>query len=547
MANGVGFNVVLPAEGENHRGRVNMKMVATNNLFFTGSSSLLEFGGEMHHLSKQGELYYHLIDLALIKGFSKAQLCDMGDKLIAMADHALDMRQTEAAERISEILVNAPLPREYRQIGRYYQAMCVMRRGDYIASRAILEQLAESPITPFKYRTRALNSLGANYFYVGDLNEYSRFNLEAACASSSRYGYDLFTSIMSLWAVAMIKSIEGDHRGALADFESLFPFVRMLAMERPFYLYSYRNSLALELAEAGRIEEAQNNCRIILSSSLAHLNPEWSETAEEVAQKARRASHSIVAISSAPSESAAHFDAADNPDEASKASGSDRLPPELCNLAIAQKLYLLKKTGWAWGLDKEMLDRMMKSTGVADIDSQCCGHTHHQDPSDRPHEPQQIDIESESDLEFLIRLWSNEEIDPALFAATYMALDACKDRFRCDQIVDRIARLAFLESPECSQLQKEWLSKVENLVDLQSLDDLEEKVRLWFNNEGMQAEIAAVILSWHMCKDDALRSETSRRLVRFAFLASPDSEDMSEDEWREKVKAMVKPIADLPS
>ncbi len=262
-----------------------MKRVATNNLFFTASSSLIDFGGEIHHPSKQEGLYYHLLDLALIKGFSKAQLCDMGNKLIAMADHDLDMRQAEAAEYVSEVLINAPLPREYGQIGRYYQAMCVMRRGDYIASRAMFERLAGASIVPLKYRARALQALAANYHDSGDCRESLRFHLEAVHAASPRHGCDLFANTISQLMVAVIKSIEGDHRGALADFEALFPFVRMLAIDRPFYLYSYRNSLALELAEAGRIEEALSNCRIILSSPLAHLNPEWSETQQEILSK----------------------------------------------------------------------------------------------------------------------------------------------------------------------------------------------------------------------------------------------------------------------
>ncbi len=527
-----------------------MKKVAKNSLFFTAASSLIESGGEMHHLSKQQELYYRLLDLALIKGLSKAQSCEIGNKLIAMADHALDMRRTEEAERISEILINAPLPREYEQIGRYYQAMCAMRHGDYPESRAMLECVAEASSMPLKYRARALQALAANYHDSGKSNEALRFCLEAANTALLRHGHDLFASATSQWMVAMLKSIDGDHWGALEDIESLFPFVQMLAMDRPFYLYSYRNSLALELAEAGRIEEAQHNCRIILSSPLAHLNPEWSETAEEVDEKARRASHSLVAISSIASESAAHVNSG-NLDQSSSASTTDRetdarklavisssLPVQIAsrrrmrNLPPDDKLSHIAKLVRDLGLCDPAL------YPAEEGDSPC------RDQSDKAEKPGLIDIESQSDLERIITLWANHEITPEEFAAVLLTMADCKDYFRFEGVSLRMAKYAFAESDDSTRSEQEWRRKVAREIDLESID-LEKTIRLWFMGNITPDQLGSVIVQLDACTDADKRSQIIDRLVHCAFLEADKSEKMSEESWRRKIKTLIKPIVNL--
>ncbi len=45
-----------------------------------------------------------------------------------MADQSLTFRQAYIVERISEILINVPLPSEYHNIGQYYRALSVKRR-----------------------------------------------------------------------------------------------------------------------------------------------------------------------------------------------------------------------------------------------------------------------------------------------------------------------------------------------------------------------------------------------------------------------------------
>src|SRR5205085_12302392 len=133
------FNVVLPGAGENHIGRVKMQKAAKRNLVLTTVSSLNMLGGT-YQTVEQEELYQH-ITFALMRGVYRKQLVDVGNELIAMADHALGLRQTDVAERISEILINAPLPRAHRNIGQYYRALSIKPHAGVAAVNLILESV----------------------------------------------------------------------------------------------------------------------------------------------------------------------------------------------------------------------------------------------------------------------------------------------------------------------------------------------------------------------------------------------------------------------
>ncbi|HSO75934.1 MAG TPA: hypothetical protein VLU47_13955, partial [Blastocatellia bacterium] len=94
----------------------------------------------------------------------------------------------------------------------------------------------------------------------------------------------------------IVRSLDGDHKGALDHFESLRPLVCQVAKRQPFYFYKYHNALAVELSETGRIEEAKVCSGIALASPFAHAYPEWSETRDEIAAKRTSATPSVVSI-----------------------------------------------------------------------------------------------------------------------------------------------------------------------------------------------------------------------------------------------------------
>jgi hypothetical protein len=76
----------------------------------------------------------------------------------------------------------------------------------------------------------------------------------------------------------------------------MFPLARTASSLQPYAYYDYLNSLAVELCEAGRVEEARSASAITLASPFASAYPVWRETFDEIAAKQQRASRSVVAV-----------------------------------------------------------------------------------------------------------------------------------------------------------------------------------------------------------------------------------------------------------
>lgn len=300
-ANGAEVTDLLLLDSEANTGRDKIQRATINNRFDIYTLSLTAFS-ETDNVSLNSALYQQ-IAAKFIKGTYKTEaLTRLANRLIAMADHALDFKQTDQAEQISHILMNAPLPTEYRNIGQYYLACCIKRRGESDAARVRLERLAESPATPLPFRARALQAVGIIHQVAGDFQEALRFYLPATDAASTRHGNDLLTTTYARWMMAAVRGISGDNAGALADLEKLLPIVRLVAPEHPWTLYGYVNSLAVELGEVGRLEEARRASQFALRSAYAPLYPEWHETRDEIAWKSRRASASVVPVPARPAE-----------------------------------------------------------------------------------------------------------------------------------------------------------------------------------------------------------------------------------------------------
>ncbi|HWP41746.1 MAG TPA: hypothetical protein VNO14_00825, partial [Blastocatellia bacterium] len=281
------------------RTNASIKKVAKPRPLLPRDLSYLNDYPEVDRYISQSGLHYW-INLAVREGLRKSQFYDLGNKLIVAADLAMDMRHAEGLEQTSRILTSALLPEEFQRIGQYYQALYLRVRGNVAASLALLTDLAESSATPLRYRARAMLAIAAHFSGIGNMDEALPFYLEAGYAASPRHGNDLYTTTGSQWMAAVAKGLNGDHRGALMDLERLLPSVQMVASVRPFYYFSYRNSLAVEQAELGQLEKAQHNIRVALGSPFAPNRPEWRETAEDVARKARRDIRSVVAINSDP-------------------------------------------------------------------------------------------------------------------------------------------------------------------------------------------------------------------------------------------------------
>lgn len=70
------------------------------------------------------------------------------------------MRDLDALEEVSRVLMNLPADAA-RQIGLYYHALGVKRKGHLDEAQALLESVADN--APPTYRARAIQDLGALY------------------------------------------------------------------------------------------------------------------------------------------------------------------------------------------------------------------------------------------------------------------------------------------------------------------------------------------------------------------------------------------------
>ncbi|HSF24288.1 MAG TPA: hypothetical protein VLE20_08690 [Blastocatellia bacterium] len=96
---------------------------------------------------------------------------------------------------------------------------------------------------------------------------------------------------------AVIRSMEGDHQGALSDLEQMLPLARVVRSVQPYAYYDYLNTLAVEMCAVGRLEEAKNVSEIALASPFAPAYPEWRETHQEIELTGLGASRSTVGVS----------------------------------------------------------------------------------------------------------------------------------------------------------------------------------------------------------------------------------------------------------
>jgi tetratricopeptide (TPR) repeat protein len=270
-----------------------MQTTARNSLALIDFFSLKRVAETQTEIS-YGGLYQQLAALGFVRrAYTKEVFHELGNVLINVAEHAYALRQMEVLEQASQILINAPLPHQYESIGHYYYALCKLRQGRFDEAQALFGQVVEE--APLQYRARAMLSIGGMFFLKGDSQSALPFYVDATRAASYSDRNFLISTIAQR-SIAILKGVDGNHRGALADLESLFPLVRAIGFWYPSEFYNYLNSFAIELGESGRLEEAQNVCKIVLASPLLCSYPEWRETSDEVALKGYRASRSLIAV-----------------------------------------------------------------------------------------------------------------------------------------------------------------------------------------------------------------------------------------------------------
>jgi hypothetical protein len=261
-------------------------IATTNKLFFKTVSSLYGLAGaDETPASRNTQPRVALSAISSILS-SERDLRRIGWQLAKLARHARLTGRMDLVGGISEAITVLPLPDEIKTAGLYYQAVVEKHSGNVKQARVVLAQVASGPANAF--RCRAILELGKTFFDTGHPIAAMPLYLEAVRASRAK---DFLTSTQAQMMIAVVRSIDGDHRGALRDLDRLWPMVRLASHEHPALRYDYLNSLAIELAETGRIDEAKHVIESALQSPFAHKYPNWRTTRDEIADKERRASY----------------------------------------------------------------------------------------------------------------------------------------------------------------------------------------------------------------------------------------------------------------
>jgi len=259
---------------------------ATNRLFFKTVSSLNGFAGA-DETSALLDVHPRFVLTLILSAFSSEQeLRRIGLQLTRLASSARSAGRMDVVRGVSEAITILPLPDEIKTAGLYYQAVVENHSGNVEQARLALAQIASGPQNSF--RCHAILGLGKTFFDAGDHLTATTLYVEAAKASK---GIDLLANTLALIMIAVVRSMDGDHRNALHDLDRLWPMVRLASQDHPALRYDYLNSRAVELAETGRIQEAKHAIEIALRSPFSDRYPNWRATRDEIADKEREISY----------------------------------------------------------------------------------------------------------------------------------------------------------------------------------------------------------------------------------------------------------------
>jgi hypothetical protein len=209
---------------------------------------------------------------------------ELGNRTIRRIKAAHAFRQVELVSELSRVLINIPI-KELQLVGQYYLVWCQGRACKY--DNEGLERITEQTQT---YKTKALLSRAGFEVQQGHVESGFYFYTEALQTINNVSDYLELSRCM-----AVAKSIEGFHESALRDLDSLLPLIKHA---EPLVYYDFLNSYAVELGEAGRLQEARNISSLVLASPFIHAYPEWQETHAELSLKQKN--HSSVTVPCLP-------------------------------------------------------------------------------------------------------------------------------------------------------------------------------------------------------------------------------------------------------
>jgi tetratricopeptide (TPR) repeat protein len=209
---------------------------------------------------------------------------ELGNRVIRQIKAAHAFRQIEQVRELSSLLLNFPI-KEYQLIAQYYLYWCRYRNREYdIDSLEVIIDHTQA------YKAQALLTRGTLEYDNRRNREAFYFYSEALKARPNVSEYIAISR-----AIAVAKAVDGFHNLALNDLEKVLPLIKHA---EPRLYFDFLNSYAVELGEAGRLQEARNVSSLVLASPFIHAYPEWQETHAELSLKQKN--HSSVTVPCLP-------------------------------------------------------------------------------------------------------------------------------------------------------------------------------------------------------------------------------------------------------
>jgi tetratricopeptide (TPR) repeat protein len=214
-----------------------------------------------------------LMLLSSAKGLEREQLY----QLIQKAESCYCLKDKGQYD-LGLILKSFPPP--FDLIGDYYQAFYLYRQGHRETAIEKLTTVREQGM-PY-YQAKSLLTFGAIHQVEGDVDEAMKVRLAASKSEILSITLDAAIGITALLGG------QGKHDKAVEYLESVLPHASKLG-DVPLQ-YDLYNSYATELAEIGKIEQAQKVIKPVLLSRYTPYYPNWPETAKEIQEKSSRRS-----------------------------------------------------------------------------------------------------------------------------------------------------------------------------------------------------------------------------------------------------------------
>src|ERR1044071_8277253 len=148
-----------------------------------------------------------------IKGLkTKQDIIELATRLVTLVEHNYLRRRLEVVEPISQALINLPLPESFKQVGQYYLTMCIKYQGRLDEAQKQFEALADT--IPHRYKSRAIISLAGMAAEKGAFKSGLALSVAASRVAGIEGMNEPSVKIVAQRMIAVIKSIEGDHKGA---------------------------------------------------------------------------------------------------------------------------------------------------------------------------------------------------------------------------------------------------------------------------------------------------------------------------------------------